>query len=614
MKRVISAVAALLFVCAWSVGLGVDAHAAGQDAITRFEVDATVDQSGTITVTQTIDDYFASSGHGPQLYLITRQQYDSSHDRRITYDNIRVTSPTGAPTSVDISQENKYMTLRIGDKNVTVRGTQTYVLTYTVTGLINTDQAQSHLDEVYWNVIGTGWELPISNISVTIHGPTAVSQTVCYTGADFKTPCTSNSSSGSTATYTQDTVRPGSGLAVGGGWPAGTFSGAKLDLVSSSQNPFGLSDGGAVPAGIAGLATVLGGWFLTRLRKKGRDEQFANVTPGMMPVGGDKAEIKHEEVKDAAVEFTPPPGIPPRLVGAVVREGTANQDITATIIDLAVRGYLRMEQQEGDQFVLTKTTADPGSLNPVDRSVYNGLFAGRRSSVSSEQMADQDFYETYTGFQETLTDEFAAQHWYKINPGAVVTAYTVGGLVIAGGGAVLSIFIGTRLAANGILGVGWLAVPFLLVGLGMAALAKRMPVRTPTGSAVAVKAIGFKKYLETAEADQIRWEEGQDIFSRYLPYAISFGCAERWAKVFEELAARGMPMPEPSWYVGSYMYNAWMWSSIIHSVDNIGQSFADSVSANAAAQAAATGGSSGGSAFSGGGFGGGIGGGGGGNW
>ncbi len=114
--------------------------------------------------------------------------------------------------------------------------------------------------------------------------------------------------------------------------------------------------------------------------------------------------------------------------------------------------------------------------------------------------------------------------------------------------------------------------------------------------------------------DQLRWEEGQDIFSQYLPYAIAFGCAERWAGIFAELAARGAPVPEPAWYGGYYMHNYLMWSAIGHSMDGIGQSFQDSIQANAAAQAEGSYGSGGGSGFSGGGFGGGVGGGGGGSW
>ena len=86
-------------------------------------------------------------------------------------------------------------------------------------------------------------------------------------------------------------------------------------------------------------------------------------------------------------------------------------------------------------------------------------------------------------------------------------------------------------------------------------LGKRMAARTADGSAVLAQSLGFKQYLVTAEANQIRFEEAQDIFSRYLPYAIVFGVADRWARVFDEVAesaaAAGQSLDVPTWYVFS---------------------------------------------------------------
>lgn len=53
------------------------------------------------------------------------------------------------------------------------------------------------------------------------------------------------------------------------------------------------------------------------------------------------------------------------------------------------------------------------------------------------------------------------------------------------------------------------------------------------------------------DAHQLRWEEGQDIFSRYLPWAMVFGVADRWSRIFEQLAAEGRYTYAPTWYVGS---------------------------------------------------------------
>jgi uncharacterized membrane protein len=150
-----------------------------------------------------------------------------------------------------------------------------------------------------------------------------------------------------------------------------------------------------------------------------------------------------------------------------------------------------------------------------------------------------------------------------------------------------------------------------VVGLVVLVLAKAAPARTAAGTAVLAEAVGFRRYLETAEANQIRFEEGEDLFSRYLPYAIVFGVAERWANVFGELAAQGRAVPEPGWYAGSSFRTGAFWMSYAA----FGNSLDSFTSIATQSLSAPTPGSSGGSGFSGGGFsGGGVGGGGGGGW
>ena len=136
--------------------------------------------------------------------------------------------------------------------------------------------------------------------------------------------------------------------------------------------------------------------------------------------------------------------------------------------------------------------------------------------------------------------------------------------------------------------------------------------RTADGSAAYAQAIGFREYLKTAEADRLRWEEGVDIFSRYLPYAVAFGCADRWTRVFQELAARGQYQMQPTWYVSPAGVGFAAGADFSSSMSSM-------VSGLNGVTTAATVGSSGGSGFSssssgGGGGGGGVGGGGGGSW
>jgi uncharacterized membrane protein len=168
------------------------------------------------------------------------------------------------------------------------------------------------------------------------------------------------------------------------------------------------------------------------------------------------------------------------------------------------------------------------------------------------------------------------------------------------------VFAGFGLGAWAIL----LAVPLLPIVITVAVVRRKLRrgQRTPEGRAVCDQVEGFRTYLATAEADQLRFEEGEDIFSRYLPWAIMFDLAERWAKVCADLVALGrVPDTTPYWYYGSYHLSAF----------NTG--FLTGTLATAAtpvpAPSSSGTGFGGGSSFSGGGFsGGGGGGGGGGSW
>src|SRR4029079_9828405 len=102
----------------------------------------------------------------------------------------------------------------------------------------------------------------------------------------------------------------------------------------------------------------------------------------------------------------------------------------------------------------------------------------------------------------------------------------------------------------------WAPVGIAVTALGatLFLLARRMPARTAKGSAVLAQARGFREYVRTAEAEQLRFEEAADIFSRYLPYAVVFGETERWVRVFGPLAASSGAVAGVGWYAGP---NGW---------------------------------------------------------
>ena len=133
--------------------------------------------------------------------------------------------------------------------------------------------------------------------------------------------------------------------------------------------------------------------------------------------------------------------------------------------------------------------------------------------------------------QTALYEDVTRAGWFSGRPDKVRGRWQDGGVVLAVAGGWLTYLLAQRLH--------WapVGIALILVGLVLLAMARRMPARTARGSAVLAQARGFREYVRTAEAHQLRYEEAQDVFSRYLPYAVVFGETEHWVKVFGPLAA-----------------------------------------------------------------------------
>jgi uncharacterized membrane protein YgcG len=241
-----------------------------------------------------------------------------------------------------------------------------------------------------------------------------------------------------------------------------------------------------------------------------------------------------------------------------------------------------------------------GELLRFEKTLYDGLF------LSGDQVLLSSLKKTFAArmakVQTALYEDVTRAGWFRVRPDQVRNGWRILGLALAVGGGWLTWLLSHELH--------WAPVgaAVSIVGIALLALARTMPARTALGSAVLAQAKGFREYLRTAEADQLRFEEAQDIFSRYLPYAIVFGEAERWVRVFGPLASPAAASSvggATSWYAGPA---GWDFGHFGDSLDSFTSSASSSL-------ASSTPSSSGGSGFSGGGSsGGGGGGGGGGSW
>ncbi len=305
-------------------------------------------------------------------------------------------------------------------------------------------------------------------------------------------------------------------------------------------------------------------------------------------------------------EFSPPDDIRPYLLGSLKDETADNVDITATIIDLAVRGYIKIIEKEksffglGSQdYTLKKIKdLDDGGLDSTEHKIASNIF----DSSGEVDLSDlkNKFYVHLSSIQTSMYKKMISEGYFTDDPNSVRQKWLGVGIAVL----VIGIVISVPLFMVGIL-------TFILVGLigGISLLvaSRYMPAKTLKGAETLWRIRGFKMYLETAEKHMLQ-NLTPELFEEYLPYAMVFGIEEKWAEKFKDLYKE-----PPDWYVGRHpsTFNTIL---LANSLRNFNRTSASTITSRPSSSSSSGGGWSGGGGFSGGFSGGGGGGGGGGAW
>ena len=594
---VLSAVALLLL-----VGGAVPAAAQAGESIRDYDVQLAIGDDGVLTATETITyDFDGADRHGIFREVPVRFRYDDRYDRVYPLHVRSVTAtPSGTPAGVKVETEGRIKRLRIGDPDKTVTGVHTYKIVYTVEGALNgfTDH-----DELFWNAIGTNWSVPIAQANVRVTAPAPIGQVACFAGPEgSRLPCASSTKDGAQATFSHTSLNPFDGLTVVVGFPTGAVPAPKpvLDERWSAARAFRLTPVTGTSAGLllAAVVAALGwlGWG------RGRDRRWAGspVDVAFGNESGVEETVPLFEHVETPVEFVPPDGIRPGEVGTLIDERANPLDVTATLVDLAVRGYLRIEEIPKDgwfgkpdwRLVRVK---EPEGLKRYEAELQRALFKDGDEVLLSDLKTH--FASRLHKVQDALYEDATAAGWFLGRPDRVRQVWAGLGVVA------LILGIGVTVLAAATTHLGLIPIPLVIGGLGLLILSGRMPRRTPKGTGMLRRVHGFRRLIAESEKERARFAERANIFSEYLPYAVVFGCTDKWARTFagldqEQLATGG-------WYVSSHPFDALLFANAI-------DGFAVTTSGTIAA---ATPSSSGASGFGGGGFsGGGGGGGGGGSW
>ena len=570
------------------------------ERVLDFTSDAEVEADGSLLVHETIAYQFPEPRHGIIRSIVTRQRYDSSHERVFPLEVVSVHSPDGAPDQYEVITNGAVSDIRIGDPSVEVDGQHTYEITYRLRGLLN-DQPESV--ELFWNATGNLSQVPTDRAQVTVHGPAGITDAACFQGAaGSRDQCSRNDVSGDSAVFEADGLGPHEGLTVVVALPKDAVAPPPTPILEESHTlAWGFrGTPGRVGASAVTLLAAGAGVGLLAYRK-GRDQRA--VGSAVDVAFADERSVSQRrplfERQVGPVQFEPPDHMPAGLFGTLVDERADVRDVSATIVDLAVRGYLRIEELEPtggrrrdkDYRLVALKPADD-RLRAYEALLLGHLFAAGESVELSSLM--MHFHPQMTEVRDAMYKEVVAQGWYRARPDRTRRAWTaIGVMAVLAAAAVTALLAAT---------VGWGLVGLALVAGGLALVigARWMPARTAKGSGVLTRALGFAVFIRESEANRAQFAEKASLFTEYLPYAVALGCTERWARAFA-----GLAVPPPTWYVGPQPF--------LFEPVAFGASIAG-FSARAATTLVATPGGSGGSGFSGGFSGGGVGGGGVGSW
>ncbi|MGH2633362.1 MAG: DUF2207 domain-containing protein, partial [Tepidiformaceae bacterium] len=525
--------------------------------ITSLTADYTISSDGTVHVVERMDvDFNSLQKHGLLLDINQRvacvqpangaqaptYPCPDGRDRLYAVQPESVTGAAGNAIPYTTGTDGNALQLKIGDPDRLVTGRQTYIITYNVVGALD---AYSDHDEFNW-IPSPATTVPIETTSITLHLPAGAQLSVaCRLARAVDNSCVAQST-GSTATYTRGSaLQPGQEFQIVAGWQRGLVQVAPL----VTKHYFQLRDlftfdwiewtGMALAALLSALALVALWW------RNGRDRRYKTLyyltndpREGTAPLFGHT---------DVVVEYLPPDGLRPAQMGLILDERADPLDVTATIIDLAVRGYLHITEIPKDgmfghkDWQLTHIDKDESELLPYESTLYHGLFeSGQEVKLSSLQ---QKFTARLSTVQDALYRDGMEKKWFLQRPDSARTRWILAGFGVFALGLIASLvagYFGGRLL---------ILAPVAVAGLILVAISGAMPRRTATGSEALRRVLGFRLYVATAETRRQEFNEQQGIFARYLPFAIVFGCVTKWAKAFDGLddAAKS---GTASWYTG----------------------------------------------------------------
>ncbi len=539
LRRAAVAVSALLLCGLTTVAAASAAHA---EYIPQLDVSVTVNPDTSFRVVETITyDFESEYRHG--IFRDIPMYDETVSGQRRTY-GVTVNSVTmdGGSVPWTSSENGPFLNVKIGDPNQTITGAHRYVVDYTVADGLRIITAEDKADpqmpssisvgdvELYWDFIGTGWDVWIESARATVTGPADVLNAVCFSGSAGGISTCPAATAKSIALLGPVALDAGQALTGAVTYPAAAFATTPRENISQGlpTNPLIGVLGALIPAGL--LAAVPIGLAIARRRK-----DAGAPVPGAPP------------------QYAPPDGVTPAELSAAWKGGKGFADsrvLVATLLDLAARRWINVSTDgAGDLTVGWIGTGSP-PLAPWEQSVVGMILKGATSASLSGY--DKDLASLWTESFGDLVDAQEANGRRNTRGDDPDKRWNwLGGiafLLVAVG--FLSIFIGQPFITAALFTVGVGA----LIGFFVArAITPRQ--QTQQSALFLAKVDGFRIVLGT-DAAASRREFAQRsglspeaIFATMLPYAVVFELENSWIGAFPDLTPE--QLVSSGFYVGS---------------------------------------------------------------
>jgi uncharacterized membrane protein YgcG len=558
--------------------------------ITTFDATYRVNAAGTIDVVERIAVNFnALERRGIFREIPIRYRRADGRGTETVDISLRgVSNDRGETLETQVTRGDNAR-IRIGSPDAIVTGQQVYIISYTIARGVGFFETH---DELYWQVTGTQWPVPIlkATARVTIPAGGDPSDTAwtawCYAGtasSNANDRCTAEVVPASEWRFSAGRLEPGEGLTLVAGFPKGIIPPpTAMDEAKRTTRIWW-------PVAMPFLAFLA---MYRTWRTRGREPHSGSIVP----------------------RWRIPEGMRPGIGGTVLDQSADLDDVIATLLDLAVRGYVQIVEVKPDNpfegigggflgkalralgdrkpgWAIERTTKPTTDLVHSEREVLDAILAGGTRREMSELR--NKFHAKLPGLYRAFYQETVTEGLFVKSPEKVRTRWMLVGVALIIVGILASVIL-----VNVIL-----AIAAGLSGIVVIAFARAMPQMTPRGARMYGELRGLEEYIRRAEKLELEMHQGPkrttELFSTLLPYAIALDASDVWVDQF----ADALTSQPPTWYVGSTPH---------FSANTFRSSFKSFTSSVATTMASSPGSSSGGGG--GGSVGGGGGGGGGGSW